>query len=364
MSDTNSNRPRVFVPTPRPGGGPDAFLLRSYRNEPIEPNALFVPAFGFQYHFDLVSRIEDANLLLLPQPITKVTPEVIAYTKPFLEVAQRLGKPALCFVAGDLSHRLYLEGFTMLKGTQYRRFLSERDLIAPPFCEDLGACGIEVREKRGGKPVVGFCGWADFPSLRTRLAAFTRALWLDLRGTLTGQDLSVFKKGIHFRRLAVRAVQSSPRVEARIVVRSSFSGHRGTISLSPEVARKEYIQNLCESDFALAPKGDANYSVRFFEALSLARVPLLIDTECSLPLEGTIDYRSFILRVPHRDVDRVAEIAADFYAALSPEEFASMQRRAREAFERYLRYDSFFNFIFAEIAAGRMSSLAGPAQEV
>lgn len=356
MSNLKQNRPRIFVPPSRIGGGPDAFLLRSYRNEPIEPNALFVPTFKFNYHFDMVSRIEDSDLLLLPQPITETTPEVIAYAKPFLEEARRLGKPAFCFVAGDLSHGVYLDGFYMLKGTQYKRFKSDFDVIVPPFCEDflIENPVVDFREKREGKPVIGFCGWADFPTLRTRLVSLIKSSWLSIRGLLEGKDFSVFKKGIYFRREAILAIQKSSLVDSKIIVRNSFSGHRGTISLPSEVARKEYIQNIKESDFALAPKGDANYSVRFFEALSLGRVPLLIDTECCLPLMEVIDYPSFILSVPYQKINQVANITADFYTKLTTEEFLNMQHLARENFEKYLRYDSFFNFIFSEITAGRI----------
>ena len=100
---------------------------------------------------------------------------------------------------------------------------------------------------------------------------------------------------------------------------------------------------MVNSDFVLCPKGDGNYSVRFYEALSLGRIPILIDTDMVLPLEETLDYSKFILRVDHADMHRLEDIVADFYEALSNEEFQAMQMEAREAFATHLRYDSFFN---------------------
>jgi hypothetical protein len=82
--------------------------------------------------------------------------------------------------------------------------------------------------------------------------------------------------------------------------------------------------------------------MRFYEALSLGRIPLFIDTESPLPLEDEINYDEFILRIDHRDIHNIADRVADYYAALTPEEYKKKQGRCREVFEKYLRLDVFY----------------------
>ena len=96
----------------------------------------------------------------------------------------------------------------------------------------------------------------------------------------------------------------------------------------------------------MAPKGDGNYSNRLYEALSHGRIPVLLDTECVLPLEGSIDYSAILVRVPMEEVRQTPQLIAKWYEALSPEDWVVRQHKAREVFETRLRFDSFFEYFF------------------
>jgi hypothetical protein len=143
---------------------------------------------------------------------------------------------------------------------------------------------------------------------------------------------------------AIRHLQKSHQVRSNIIERGSYSGHRETITEDPAQARQEYIDNMLSSDLALVVKGDGNYSYRFYEALSLGRVPLFIDTDCVLPLDDVIDYDSFIFRVPYSDIHRLGSILREEWNAWQDAEFQSMQRDAREAYQTYLRPDRFLRY--------------------
>ncbi len=322
---------------------------------------LFKPTKGLRYDFGIASRAEDADVVIESSPVTRGT---AADWKPYPVPA---GKPYLVQVGGDLSHDVFIDApevSVVLKVTQYRSLKRPNEVIMPPFCEDLGASiaqggrGFSPRPKRSGpwgaKPVVSFCGWAGFPDLKILIKYTIKNLLVDLKKVVrSDSSLEVFKKGIYFRRKALRAFEGSDRVETSFIVRDSFSGSASTIAGDPEQARKEYIDNMVDSDFILAPKGDANYSVRFFEALSLGRVPILIDTDVCLPLEDELDYSKFILRVSYKDIAKLPEIVADFYAKISPAEWLVMQTNARRAFETCLRYDSYWNSLIKSAAKGR-----------
>lgn len=153
-------------------------------------------------------------------------------------------------------------------------------------------------------------------------------------------------------------LRRDPRIDTQFIMRNSFSGSVKTISLPPEQARKEYVENMRSVDFALTPKGDANASIRLYEALSMGRVPIIIDTDMPLPFEDVLDYSSFSLRVPYTKISSLADYVCDFHASLSNEQFRDMQQRAREAYVNYLRYDAVFNQIFGSDSITRAGEVA------
>ena len=94
----------------------------------------------------------------------------------------------------------------------------------------------------------------------------------------------------------------------------------------------------------MAPKGNGNGSIRFYEALSLGRFPVLIDTDCVLPLAEVINYNDFVVKVEYNNLSNLEDRIVKFYKSLTNEDFLRRQHLAREAFE-LLRPESFFKRI-------------------
>jgi hypothetical protein len=217
----------------------------------------------------------------------------------------------------------------------------------PHYIEDLGTRRSFTVRKKTERPVVSFCGWTGTNSLVSGVKVWLKNTYYTMLSLLPGNGHMVIrKKGIWWRSRAILRLKQDAHVDTRFIERKSFSGSTKTISLDPVQAREEYIENMYDTDFALAPKGDPNISLRFYEALSMGRVPILIDTQVMLPAEDMLDYDSFVLRVPYQDIDRIAAIVVAFYENLTDESFAAMQRAARKAFTTYLRYDTYFNYLF------------------
>jgi hypothetical protein len=154
------------------------------------------------------------------------------------------------------------------------------------------------------------------------------------------------RKGLSFRREAIAALRCHDNVRTNFIIRSSYSGHKHTINVDPEIARKEYRENMLQSDLALCVKGDGNFSYRFYEALSLGCIPLLIDTDCVLPFAEKINYDSFMLRVSFQDIAGLAQRVEEWWDGLTDDKFVEMQKKAREAYERYLAVPAFLRFAF------------------
>jgi hypothetical protein len=299
--------------------------------------------------FSFVEHPEQSDFFIVPQPIKKLTQDIKTYLRSMQAQAQEHGVQLIIFLSGDHCHEIHIDmpGTIVFKASEYVHNMRDNEIIFAPFVEDLGEQrGITVRPK-ADKPSVGFCGYAGFPSLKTRLVYLIRNFLIDISALITRDGhRAVYKRGVYFRRKAMSALMRHPGIETQFIIRNSFSGNSNTLSENPEKLREEYVRNLIDSDFILAPKGDANYSSRFFEALSLGRIPVLIDTDMTLPLEHLLPYEKFVLRIPHTRIHEIGDCIAEHYSSISNIEFRDMQIAARKAFEEYLRYDAYFSKAF------------------
>lgn len=303
--------------------------------------------FAFTSH-EFVDSIKEADFVLFPHAIKSKEDPLLPHVQQEVVNAQGYGKYVVVFVGGDLSHNIFIDNAIVFKGSQYRYLLRSNEIIVPPFVEDLTEERPLYVRTKSSMPSISFCGWAGFPSLISYSKYLIRNSVLDIVALMLGQNhRRVHKKGLWFRRTAMRLLGQDSRINTNFITRTTFSASAKTISLPADIARREYIDNISNSDFVLTPKGDGNFSVRFFETLAVGRIPVLIDTDVVLPLESLINYDDFVLKVPYRNLNHIGNIVMDVYEGLTEEKFEAMQRAAREAYVKYLRYDSFFNTLFS-----------------
>lgn len=295
-----------------------------------------------QNDFSLAERIEDADYVLLPYQYDRFMAANSEKVAMILEEAKRAGKPIIIDGSGDLEYPIDVPNSVILRLSQYRYSKQPNEITLSYPAEDLLEAykggTLQIR-KKSEKPSVGFTGWASVPP-KTRLKLWLKELPITFAEVFS-RERGAEHKGILFRKQALAALAKSSRVEPHFTARASYSGHVKTMQGSPADIRREFVENLASSDYALCVKGDGNVSVRFYEALSLGRIPLFVDTACVLPAEDILDYREFCVFVDWRDIDRAGDILADFHAKLSPEQFETMQYKARAAFASYLRPDAF-----------------------
>ena len=305
---------------------------------------------AFQHYkspiFELTNNVKSADYLLIPHNFNLIKNRK-DYLSQYIFWSKKYNKKIIIFSYGDSDNSIDIPNSIIFRTSQYRYKKRSNEIMMPAYVEDLSEHRkIQFRNKNA-KPVIGFCGWADYTSYNNRLKTLFKNALIDIKKYITpNRHLDVHKKGIFFRKKAINNLQKSSLVETNFIIRKSYSAHKTTIGLSPKVAREEYIDNVFHSDFTLAIKGDGNFSCRFYEALSLGRIPILINTDCVLPLEDTIDYKEFTVFIDYKNIGYIDKLISSFYYSLDNGKFIYMQRKARDAFEKFLRIDSFFNFIF------------------
>lgn len=290
-----------------------------------------------------------ADIMLIPHHFPQVRDDR-AYVNDVATLAARHNKKIVAVNYGDAPCAVDLPNSVAFISSAYRYALRPNERMMPAYAEDLHGPGPFAPRPKGERPVVGFCGWSDFKNWKNALGTWTGNALVRARACLAGDERILSeRKGLSFRREALAVLGAEPGIETNFLIRKSYSGHAQTISLPPEQARREYVDNMRDCDLALVVKGDGNYSYRFYEALSLGRIPLFVDTETPLPLENEIDYDEFLLTVRRAELPWIGVVARDWWRGSTAAEVERRQLAARQAYTDYLRPDRFFARAFAAL---------------
>lgn len=304
---------------------------------------------GFDQNcFTLVDTPEEAEYILVPHDywrLKRARPDLL---QQMIEEARQYDKPLLVDASGDVSGTVEIpyDKVRVLRINQYRFDLPEYEIKVPVPCEDLleSYCNSELKLRpKSDIATIGFVGWGAL-SLKQRTRSFVKEIPVRVRA-LFDKNYEAKIKGVFWREWANKIFQHSKRIKSEFIIRSSYSGNTQDLKGQKEKNRREFIDNILNTDYTLVVRGDANEATRFYEVLSLGRIPVLIDTAVVLPLENLINYKEFCVIIDHRDLKRAPDILAEFHAQLSDEQFVDMQKKARTAFEQYLRYDSFSKYL-------------------
>lgn len=339
---------KVFI-TDRLPNVSDSLLLKLILSNEEYVGGLFqkIQTSNFKNLVDIVKRPEEADYLLMPHNYFSVFKN-----KKYLDLSENLSlkynKKIIIFAYGDRDNEIKVNNSIILRTSQYKSKLLKNEIIIPAFVEDLDSdYKVKFRDlDLSRKPIVGFAGWVSCSNLVQWVKYKTKIIFNFILFKLGFVKSLAVLQGLHFRRKVVSILNDTNLVDTNFFLRQSYSGHKNTIQDDPDKIRQQFISAIKNSDLALAVRGDGNYSLRFFEILSMGRIPLFIDTDTPLPLENEIDYDSFILRVDFKNLERLPEIINNFWQNNSDSNFKNMQKRARQAFVYRLSAPVFYRYLF------------------
>ena len=293
---------------------------------------------------NIVENPKDCDFLFVPYDYFNLKKRNrLDYLDKFVELSEKFNKKIIVIAYGDSDENISIPNAYIFRTSQYKYKKKECEIIMPPYVKDLLEGSICLREKKN-IPTVSFCGWAKFDNNKKYIKYLIKISLQYIKRIFGNKFALLHIQGVYFRRKLISIFRKSKNVKTSFIIRETFSGNKKTIKGSPEKIRSEYIENIKNSDFVLAPKGDGNYSLRFFEALSMGRIPIVLDTSAVLPLDDVIDYSKIAVFVDLKDAEKSSEKVLEFYNKLDEKEFKERQLKAREVFENYLKVDCFFRF--------------------
>ncbi len=321
-----SQKVKVFFPAFPPGNrllielavwGESGNLLLSSQAEP---------------NFVQVSDPNEAEWVLIPIFITGLSNAVgVDYLKSCGQLAQRLKKPLGLFSNSDLLLDPPVERYYLFTPGSYRSKKYQIELPAVlPFDPIIHYFQGEIDPiSNQGKASVGFCGQATGNILKTikDFLLIQQLRHQRAKRKIPYQRIPLFLPAYERSRLLTR-LEKSELITTDFILRSKYRGGAQSEGEKKTVER-EFYKNIRANLFTVCLRGMGNYSVRFYQTLAMGRIPVLIDTDSSVPFVDHMDFRDFYIKVPYSSRFQLDRILKDFVEGKTTQELILLQRSCR-----------------------------------
>jgi hypothetical protein len=143
-----------------------------------------------------------------------------------------------------------------------------------------------------------------------------------------------------YRKKLIKVFSASPAVRSDFILRKKFWGG------SPHDAQiiKEFNDNMKENVFIISQRGAGNYSMRFYQALAAGRIPVLVNTNMTLPFENKINWNDLI--VFEKDEVTCLKKVIDVFKS---GKYIQMQNDCAKLFSSYFSDTTFFSHLVDQI---------------
>lgn len=249
------------------------------------------------------ANIQECDFVVLPY---KFRPD--AYFKSLCALAQTHNKRVICFFNDDYEQIIDVPSHVTLFRTSMKRSqISVNQMPLAPLVPDWNADGWSFTKLPTTLPSIGFCG------------------------------------AVHHGRKQhiVHLLANAPTLKPQFILRTGFWAP----GVPKDRARKEYIDNIVQNTFTLCYRGAGNFSYRFYEVLSLGRIPIFIDADTPVP--WITDKLFSTICVYIKDIKEVEEAVHKFctkYMGTTAQILQTFQR-CRYAWMEYFSAEGFSKHI-------------------
>lgn len=295
--------------------------------------------------FEITENPAQADFALLPNDWKRyVRSDEVELAKRFVKLAKSRGFQTIIFYHSDSDEKLLLDNVIIFRTSLLKSKKRANEHAMPGWNGDLLQYfnnGRVLPSPCGRIPVVGFCGAARMGRVRLqkRLKNFYYK-WFDY--SKYRFDAGTFRKRI------LVGLQRSDRVKSNFLLRPGYLGDFRRQGFDPahmESIRREYFENSVQSDYVLCMRVVGNFSYRFYETLSLGRIPIFVNTDCVLPLDSILNYKDLVVWIELDEIDRIDQKVLDHFNKIGKDGLIDLQVRLREIWKEFLSPEGFFRNI-------------------
>ncbi len=298
-------------------------------------------------YYSIVDNIEECNIVVFPVDYNIFCRK----TKPLNMLclkAKTNSKPIWLYTAGDFGFTVYIPNSYNFRLGGFDSKLNKNTFILPSFVNDPYKTVLKQSFSVMPKtelPVIGFVGHAN-TGILNYIKSYLSYLKLRLKRIFKRRffDLQKFYPSSSIRGKVLNKLKRSKRIETNFILRKKYRA--GAVSQQQkEKTTQDFYNNIYNNIYTFCMRGVGNFSVRFYETLAVGRIPVLLNTDCRLPLTNYIDWKKHTVIIDASSKVSIASQIADFHNSKSDDEIKAMQQNNRLLWETQLMRHSYFKTI-------------------
>ena len=303
----------------------------------------------YKEYLTIVNKPEESDSYILPfswdyYSKFKKKPQAIDVIKE----SAILNKKIIIWVSGDYFIKLpKYDNILAMYNSLYGSMTHDNIISLPSIINDplifIKLDNLDLRSY-ADIPSVGFCGQVDRNYSFTLLKIIRNSWHL----VLFYSGLSNLYSGPIFPATTLRKnilayIEKSDLINSIIIRRIKYKGGKIKDLTYQNRVKKEFFQNICETDYTLGIRGTGNFSTRFYETLALGRIPIFVNTDCILPFEDEINWKEHLVWVEENELAGIDKKISDFHNSLDKVNFKQLQLKNRLLWEKYFSFPGFIN---------------------
>ncbi len=301
-------------------------------------------------HYQLTDNISDCDVFIFPLDINNfIAKDKRDVLDDFIKLSQSNHKPLWVYSSGDIGYSLKEPNVITFRLGGFKSKLNEFTHILPSFVDDplkhFSGKSWETIPKQQ-KPDIGFVGLANNSLLHSIRTYIVYVIFI-LRKSLIDRviDFQPYYAAGHKRLKYLSHLSKSSKITSNFILRKKYRAGAKTKQQRLDTTQ-EFFNNIFDNTYTFCMRGGGNFSVRFYETLALGRIPVLINTDCKLPLEDLINWNTHCLIINENEAETIAEQLVTFHNSKSSKELEDLQRKNRELWELKLRRHTYFVHVY------------------
>lgn len=328
-----------------------AYLTPEYRKYifPLLLDLHYLEQSELNDYFEIVNDIERSDVAVFPINITHLyLLRRKAELVNFIDKARTNHKIIWVFSGGDIGLTLPFEDIFVFRLGGFNSKMGKNTMIFPSFISDPLEIALKTDFLALPKteiPEIGFVGHAQtgFVKYMEEVSSFIRWNLRRYRGRAFTDFQPFYPSGV-LRGKYLNFLQKEPSLKCNFIFRNKYRAGAIT-SEEKERTTREFFQNIYENLYTICIRGHGNFSVRLYEVLAMGRIPILIDTDCRLPLDQSVSWKEHVLLVKEEDVYELPSKIFEFHSRLTEDELIDMQLANRILWKERLQRTGYFKQI-------------------
>lgn len=322
------------------------FLTETYRRQvfPLLFDLVFKQNKTLLKHYTIVDIIETADVVVFPIDYVVFLKQKSAFLS-LLNIAKQYQKIIWIYTAGDYGFTNYIDNSYSFRLGGFDSKLDRNTFVIPSFINDpyqsFLSKGFSILKKEK-QPTIGFVGHAQSGILKY-LKEYTNHFKYQVKrkmNTLLADNQPFYPSSI-MRSNFLKILALNKNLDTTFILRNKYRA--GSLSvITQEVSSQQFYDNIYNTAYTFCVRGVGNFSVRFYETLAVGRIPILLNTDCRLPLNNQIDWTKHCLIIDCNNKQTIVDQILEFHQGITDSGFETMQQANRNLWLNTLKREPYF----------------------